>query len=162
MIPLAKATSWTSRGILRRSTSRPFTSAIHTSGLLPIKLGSAHFGSNTPVLRVFSMTRALAWTVLSECDAQICRCHVWRKRTVAEKIDPSQNVEDPARPSSRLSRSERARALPAQRPGHCARQVPIFRVKLPVANIVGRADDPLVDGQHSFWDRVRPHSAPLP
>src|SRR4051794_22069002 len=49
MMPLAKATSWISRGIVRRSTSRPSTSAIHTSGLLPTKLGSAHFGSNTPM-----------------------------------------------------------------------------------------------------------------
>ena len=54
----------------------------------------------------------------SERGAEICRRHVRRKRTVAEKINPSQNVDDPARPSSRLSRSEWARALPAQCPGH--------------------------------------------
>src|SRR6266851_2992041 len=49
----------------------------------------------------------------SECCAQIRHCHVRRKRTIAEKIDPSQNVDDPAGPSSRLSRTEWARAFSA-------------------------------------------------
>src|SRR6516165_7407789 len=59
----------------------------------------------------------------AECGAQVCRCHVRKKRSVTEKIDPSQHVDDPTRPGSRLSGSEWARALPAQRSGHCARQV---------------------------------------
>ena len=44
------------------------------------------------------------------------------------KLIRPQHVDDPARPGTRLSRSEWARALPAQRSGHCARQIPVFGV----------------------------------
>src|SRR6516165_3373655 len=54
----------------------------------------------------------------AECGAEICRCQVRRKRSITEKIDPSQHVDDPTRPSSRLSRSEWARALSTQRSRH--------------------------------------------
>ena len=56
MIPLAKATSCSSRGIVRRSTSTPFTSAIHTSGLLQIRW-ERPFRVKCPV-RSFSMLRS--------------------------------------------------------------------------------------------------------
>jgi hypothetical protein len=47
----------------RKSTRRPFTSAIHTSGFLPTR--TDHCGSNGQGPESFSITRALAWTVLS-------------------------------------------------------------------------------------------------
>src|SRR4051794_19575644 len=45
-MPFSNAISWTSRGMVRRSTGRPLTSAIHTSGFRSIMLGNVHFGSN--------------------------------------------------------------------------------------------------------------------
>ena len=43
-----------------------------------------------------------------------------------EPIVPA--TSNPTPPGSRLSRSEWARAFPAQRSGHCARQIPVFGV----------------------------------
>src|ERR1700731_5156154 len=61
--------------------------------------------------------------------------HVWRKRWVTQKIDAAEHVDDTARPRSRLSGSEGARPLPAQCGGYCVRQVPVFGVQVPVANV---------------------------
>src|SRR6516165_8587608 len=44
----------------RKSTSRPFTSIIHTSGFFSAMLGSVHRGSNDSTPSAFSMARALA------------------------------------------------------------------------------------------------------
>ena len=51
-----------------------------------------------------------------ECGTQVRCRHVRRKRSIAEKIHPPENVNDTARPRSRLPRSEWAHALPTQRP----------------------------------------------
>src|SRR6266511_2194990 len=77
------------------------------------------------------------------------------KSIVAEKVDPSKNVNDTACPRTRLPRSERARALPAEHLGHRACQVPVFRVEVLVTDVVSQADDLLVDRQHHFWNRVQ-------
>ena len=87
-----------------------------------------------------------------ECGAEVRRRHMRRKRFVTQKIHPPKNIDNAARPRSRLSGSNWARALPAKRPGQCARQVPVFGVQIPVANIVGQADNLLVDWQHDFWN----------
>ena len=92
--------------------------------------------------------------------------HVWRKRWVTQKIDAAEHIDDTARPRSRLSGSEGARPLPAQRGGHCARQVPIFGIQVPVANAVDQADNLFVHTHHCFWNRVQPsrscHRGSLP
>jgi hypothetical protein len=74
---------------------------------------------------------------------------------LSSKIYPAKNIDDAARPRSRLSGSNWTRALSAKRPGHCTRQVPVFVVEMPVANIVGQADNLLVDWQHHFWNRTQ-------
>src|SRR5258708_37028661 len=43
----------------RKSTRRPFTSAIHTSGFLSARLRSVHCGSNDSIPSAFSMVRDL-------------------------------------------------------------------------------------------------------
>src|SRR5258708_19364356 len=43
----------------RKSTRRPFTSAIHTSGFLSARLRSVHCGSNDSIPSAFSMVRGL-------------------------------------------------------------------------------------------------------
>src|SRR5438046_9842104 len=62
------------------------------------------------------------------CGTQVRCRHVRRKRSIAEKIYPPENVNDTARDRSRLPRSEWAQALPTQRSGHCARQVLVFGI----------------------------------
>ena len=38
---------------------------------------------------------------------------------------------------------------------HRERQVPVFGVQVFVTNVIGQADDLLVDGQHEFWNRIQ-------
>ena len=125
-----------------------WTFANLTNGFFSTKLGSIHCGSNGWVPSAFSMARALAWRVLSPTLKARDRSrgrHVRGNGWVTKKIDPAQHVDDTACPCSWLPRSERARALPAQRCGYCSRQVPVFKIQMPVANVVGHADDLLVD-----------------
>src|SRR6266480_5355171 len=105
----------------RKSTTRPFTSAIHTSGFFSAKLGSIHRGSSGRVPSVSSITRAFAWTVLSPTSNAAHKSAVDMygvNRFVAEKIDPPKNVNDTACPRARLPGSERAQALPVEHLGH--------------------------------------------
>jgi hypothetical protein len=103
--------------------------------------------SNGWVPRALSMARALAFTVLSPTPKAANSSAVFMcgdKGWVAKKIDSPEHVQDTARPRLRLTRSQWARALPAQRASHCARQGPIFGVQMPVAHVVGHADNLLV------------------
>jgi hypothetical protein len=63
-MPFANAISWTSRGMSRKSTSRPLTSAIHTSGFRSARLRNINVGSIRVVCSASVMTRALAYAVL--------------------------------------------------------------------------------------------------
>src|SRR6266404_6105307 len=72
-----------------------------------------------------------------ENGTQLRGRHVWGKGWVTKKVDPAEHIDNAARPCSRLPGSKWARALPAERCGHCARQGPIFGVQMPVAHVVG-------------------------
>ena len=100
-------------------------------------------GTRWAPIHLFDNTRLGVDDALTdiECSAQVRRRHVRRKRFVVEKIYPPKNIDDAARPRSRLAGSNWTRALSAKRPGHCTRQVPVFVVEMPVANIVGQADN---------------------
>jgi hypothetical protein len=106
--------------------------------------------------RLFNGARLSVDSALADFESgtQYRSRHVRRKGRVAKKIDSPEHVEDTARPGSRLARSQWARTLPAQCASHCARQGPIFRVQMPVAHVVGQADNLLVDRQHQLWNRV--------
>src|SRR5258708_17118633 len=79
-----------------------------------------------------------------ELGAQFRRRHVWRKRRITQKIDSPQHIDDAARPGSPLAGPEWAWAFPAQCCSHCARQVAIFGIQLPFANVIVQADNLLV------------------
>jgi hypothetical protein len=97
---------------VRKSTSRPFAPAIHTVDCCdqarkrPLRVEYSRLEGLLDDARL-GVEGALPD---AECGAQVCRCDVRRKRSVAEKADPSQHVDDPPRPGSRLSGSEWARA----------------------------------------------------
>src|SRR6266481_6258569 len=111
-----------SRGMCRKSTSRPFTSAIHTSGFFSARLGSVH--------RDHARLCADGDLADFECGTQVRRRHARSNRFVVEKVDPPKNVSHTARPRARLPRTEWARAASCKAPGHRACQVPVFGVEV--------------------------------
>ena len=98
----------------RKSTTRPFTSTIKG-------IHSDQTGKRPPRIerpgpeRNFDHTRLVVDGAFTDAErgTQVRCRHVRGNRFVAEKVDLSKNVDDTARPAVRLTRSERARALPA-------------------------------------------------
>jgi hypothetical protein len=76
-MPFAKAISWTSRGMSRKSTNIPLISAIHTSRFWSKRVGSDHSGSGRLMSRAGEMTRAFGRALSDlEPSAQLGRRHV--------------------------------------------------------------------------------------